>query len=204
MRPSEPRVRGPLDLDVEPGVNMKNHCQISLFVNFCALCGILFLNACSTSKRNPQAKIHKADAISDVEYIAQTVANGIEGLKNNYPQLKPFSASQHLEKCTVQIGIEPGNPGNEELYSVSFSNGILGRKPTPNDGMKRSSEDIFDPELGVRIYVHFFVGEIRGNDSRPSKKIGNLSVHLYVSGPASAPIKADIQKILDELKDEYN
>jgi hypothetical protein len=108
-----------------------------------------------------------------------------------------------LHKNKVQNGIAPGNPGNPELYGITFYNGILGHKPTPQDGKKRSAEYIYDPETGIRMYIHFFVGQSRGNDFRPSQKIGNLSVHLYVMGPETDKIKADIQKILNSIEDEY-
>ena len=137
--------------------------------------------------------------------IAEKVAAGIEDLKKKYPnRLAEFSAEKHLRRIGVNGGFAPGTPGNPELASISYLKGIVGRKPLPKPkgkGKKRqAAEDIYDEKSGVRIYVHFFKGEHRGNDMRPAEKLGDLKVHIYVEGPAGKEIRTDILKLLDEHK----
>ena len=160
---------------------------------------VLIAAACSRSAEPAQ----KGTAIEQVEAIAKRVARGVEELKGKYPHLEKFSATKHLRKHTAQLAFLPGTPPNPELFSISYKNGILGRKPHPRSGKKRSVQFIYDPESGVSLNVHFFRGQLRGCDMRRSQMIGNLSVHLYVRGPAADTIRADIQKILNVLRDEY-
>ena len=135
--------------------------------------------------------------------IAREIADGIEGLKKKYPnRLKEFSSEKHLRRVGENGGFAPGTPNNPELASIGYSHGILGRKPLPKDGggNKRSMEDVFDAKGGVRIYVHVFKGVNRGNDSRPAEKIGDLRIHLYVSGPAGVEIRAELLKLVRKFK----
>ena len=144
-----------------------------------------------------------SSAVENVAYIAQQVASGIEDLKDKYPNLGAFSAAKHLRKTPTHAGFAPGTPSNPELFSISYDNGVLGRKANPKDGKKRATEFIYDPKIGVHLYVHFFKGETRGNDLRVPKKIGDLSVHLSVQGPAADAIRTDIEPILDALRNEF-
>jgi len=160
---------------------------------------VLIAAACSHSAEPAQ----EGTAIEQVEAIAKRVARGVEELKGKYPHLKEFSTTKHVRKHVVQAGFLPGTPINPELFSISYHNGILGQKPVPEDGRKRSAEEIYDSATGVRLYIHFFRGQSRGCDARRPQMIDNLSVHLYVKGPAADTMRADIQKILDELRKEY-
>ena len=170
---------------------LKNH----LFILILAICGLSLLGACKSSEQPKQAEVKPAEsAIGDAEYIAKTVATGIEGLKNKYPHLASFSASEHLRKPHE----------GTTLYTIGYYNGVMGQKPQSKYGGKRSVEYIFDPETGVRLNVHFFTGDSRGCDAGlPQKRIGGLNIHLYIKGPEKDNIKVDIQEILDRLKSEY-
>ena len=59
------------------------------------------------------------------KHIATEVAEQIASLKSKYPQLKNFSAEQHLRKNTMHDGYNPGSPNNPELYSISYQNGVV-------------------------------------------------------------------------------
>ncbi len=144
-----------------------------------------------------------SSAVENVAYIAQQVARRIEDLKDKYPNLGAFSAAKHLRKTPTHAGFAPGTPSNPELFSISYHNGVLGRKASPKDGKKRATEFIYDRKIGVHLYVHFFKGDRRGNDLRVPNKIGNLSVHLSVKGPAADAIRTDIEPILDALRSRF-
>jgi hypothetical protein len=144
---------------------------------------------------------------SDIEAaarIAIRVAVQIEELKDKFPHLAKYSATDHLHENSEHAGFAPGTPNNPGLYSIGYYNGVLGRKAHKSSGPKRGAEYTYDPQTGIHLDVHFFIGESRGNDPRIPYKIGDLSVHAYVSGPAAGPIKKEIFRILDELADEFN
>ncbi len=207
-------------INIIAGIEGKKHiitCCVDKQMNksvFTIMIGILLLVGfgCSHSGCDVNSTEHTnaqtpspidTTAVENVAYIAQQVADGIEGMKSKYPHLGGFSTAEHLAKNTVHAGFLPGTPSNPELLSISYYNGILRKKPTPQDGKRRSVEDIFDPSIGIRLYVHFFKGRKRGNDMRIPQKIGDLSIHLYVNGPAADSIRGDIQRILDVIKMDY-
>ena len=103
----------------------------------------------------------------DAEQIATEVAEQIASLKSKYPQLKNFSAKQHLRKNTMHDGYNPGSPNNPELYSISYQNGVLSSIPPPTGGPRRATEFNYDPETGIQLNIHFFKGESRGNNLAP-------------------------------------
>ena len=144
---------------------------------------------------------------SAVEAIATRIASRIERLKSQYPHLEHFSTAACLHKTSAQPGMEPGSPGNPELYSISYANGIIAKTPPPEPeqgmGRKRSTQESFDPTNGIRLYVHFFKGDTRGADARFPEKIGTLSVHLYVTGSATEAIQREIEKEIRRLQDDY-
>lgn len=146
-------------------------------------------------------------AIENVEAIATRIASRIERLKSQYPHLEHFSTAACLQKTPAQPGMEPGSPGNPELFSISYANGIIAKTPPPEPeqgmGRKRSAQENFDPTNGIRLYVHFFKGEARGADARYPEKIGTLSVHLYVTGSATEAIQKEIEKEIRRLQDDY-
>ena len=144
-----------------------------------------------------------SSAVENVAHIAQQVASGIEDLKAKYPNLGAFSAAKHLRKTPTHEGFAPRTPSNPELFSISYFNGVLGKKASPKTGLKRSVEFIYDPKIGVYLNIHFFKGNSRGADARRPYKIGDLSVHLYVQGPAADAIRTDIEPILDALRSKF-
>ena len=134
--------------------------------------------------------------------IAKDVAAGIEELKKKYPRrLEHFSSEKHLRRIGVNGGFAPGTVSNPELASISYFNGIVGEKerPAPKKGggkKRQAAENLYDAKTGVRIFMHIFKGDARGNDMRPAEAIGDLRVHLYVEGPAGKEMRADILKLL--------
>ena len=130
---------------------------------------------------------------------AHKVAQRIEGLKNRFPHLDNFFAHQHLQTNNTKNGFAPGTPSNPELYSISYSNGVVATETPPKSGPRRSPDVTYDPQTGIQLNVHFFKGESRGNDLSPSYRIGDLGVHVYVKGPAAEPIRREIDRLLKEL-----
>ncbi len=158
-------------------------------------------------ERQIAERARMGSAIENVEAIATRIASRIERLKARHPQLEHFSAAACLHETPTQAGMEPGSPGNPELFSISYANGIIPMTPAaePEQGMgrKRPAQDRFDPTHGIRLDVHFFNGDARGADARWPEKIGMLSVHLYVTGPATEAIRREIEKEIRRLKDDY-
>ena len=128
--------------------------------------------------------------------IAGKIAKGIEGLKGKFPHLADFSEQEHLRRNGINAEFEPGTPNNPELATIAYHHGVLGQRVPEGKG-KRAAEDVFDPETGVRLYLHVFKGESRGADARPAEKIGDLSLHLYVTGPAAEAIRTEVEKLVE-------
>jgi hypothetical protein len=160
-----------------------------------------------SEERQIAERARLGSAVKNVQAIATSVASAIERLKNKYPHLGQFSISECLHKTPPQQNIEPGSPGNPELYSISYRNGIIANTPRPEveqvRGNKRSVKDIFDPATGIKLDIHFFKGETRGSDMSNPHKIGTLSMHIYVSGPAAEAIRREIENELRRLQDDY-
>ena len=161
----------------------------------------------AADERRIAERARMGSAIENVEAIATRVASRIEHLKTKYPHLERFSTAACLHQTRAQPGMEPGSPGNPELYSITYANGIIAKTPPPAPeqgmGRKRSAEESFDPTNGIRLYVHFFKGDARGADARFPEKIGTLSVHLYVTGPA-AELTTDLTSEYVHINADYS
>lgn len=133
--------------------------------------------------------------------LARRIAAGIEGLKPKYPHLSDFSAETHVRQNVDREGYPAGSPSNPELATIAYFHGVSGERPkapiAKGEPKKRSADTIFDPETGVRLYVHVFKGDSRGADARPPFKVGDLSVHLGVEGPAAEAMRADIKRVIE-------
>ena len=86
------------------------------------------LMSCTSGKTvriNIPLPVRELNSGHNAEQIATTVASRIEGLKARNAPLEKFSATKHLTKNTPQNGFAPGTPNNPELYSISYSNGVV-------------------------------------------------------------------------------
>ena len=137
--------------------------------------------------------------------LAHRIAAGIEALKTKFPHLSDFSAEKHVQQNGEHAGFPAGSTNNPELASIAYFHGVLGERPpapAAADGApkKRAAETIFDPETGVRLYVHVFKGDSRGADPTPPIKVGDLSLHLYVDGPVKDDLRTEIQRVIDSVR----
>ncbi len=132
--------------------------------------------------------------------LARQIATEIEALKPRFRHLEKFDAKIHLQPNGVRIGLTPGSPGNPELATIAYTNGVIGeRRPAPvvkGQAAKRSSETIFDPETGIRLYLHVFKGDSRGADATLPYRVGDLSIHLSVAGSAKGALEAELRRVI--------
>jgi WD40 repeat protein len=151
------------------------------------------------SRSEKEASRWQAELDGLYERIAKHVSSEIVKLKFKYAHLEKFSTAEHLIQNGVRNNFAPGTPGNPELYSISYSNGLLASEPPSKTGPRRAPEVKFDPKTGIQLNVHFFKGDSRGNDLSPAYRIGELGVHVYVKGPAAEPIRREIDQLLEDL-----
>ncbi len=136
-----------------------------------------------------------------IEIDVRKVARRIEALKSKFPHLKNFFADRHLRENEIKNGFAPGTASNPELYSITYHNGVTAAE-VPKTGLRRSPKFVYDPETGIQLDIHFFEGDSRGADRTLPYRIGDLSIHVYVKGPAAEPIRGEIVRILQELGSE--
>ena len=135
--------------------------------------------------------------------LARQLATEIEALKPRFRHLEKFDAKIHLQPNGVRVGLPPGSPGNPELATIAYTNGILGERPlaplVKGQAAKRSPETIYDPDKGIQLYLHVFKGDSRGADSTPPYRVGDLSIHLSVAGPAKETLEAELRRVIDRV-----
>jgi len=159
---------------------------------------VLFL--CQVSAPAEQTSDDPFVSMDEVRQIVVRVSLGIESLKSNHPHLKEFVPARQTRINDNVTGFVLGIENNPTLATISYTNGVHGKKSQPNDGKKRHIEDVFDPDNGIRLNVHFFKGQSRGNDNRPWISIGDLNVHVYVGGPAAEPVRDAILQELNKIR----
>jgi WD40 repeat protein len=124
-------------------------------------------------------------------HFAESVASRIEKLKDKYPQLAKFSAAEHLKK----------KDGREsETYLIDYQHGVTPREPAPKSGENESGKFTYDPEIGIHLQLYFFPSEGFVADAYPPIQVGDVSVRVFVKGPAADPIRVEIVRIVKGLE----
>lgn len=148
-----------------------------------------------------------ADDYKKAESLAVALANEIGRLQNRFPQLRNFSMNRHFIRNSVNNNLLPGSPGNPELFSINYHNGVLAMRKPQNPG-KVASVPEFDPNDGIILNVHIFNGPSRGQaaESRfnPQNKFHTFPfpVSINVRGNDSEAVEKNIREIVERLISE--